>query len=121
MTVTAHTDRSLSFRIAGRHYALPLRQMREIRPLPPLAHVPKAPPYLLGVFNLIGRVVPVLDVAMKLGIGEIGIDDSICVVVADVPFAGDTAVVGFLVDAVGDVVDNDAVERLDLDGLLEKQ
>ena len=119
--MTAHAERSLSFRIAGRHFALPLRQMVEIQPLPPLTHVPKAPPYIVGVFNLVGRIVPVIDVAMKLDLGEMSIDDTNCIIVADVPLAGESAVAGILVDAVGDVVDNDAFERLDLDALLEER
>jgi purine-binding chemotaxis protein CheW len=121
MTVIDHDERSLSFRIAGREYALPLRQIREILDLPKLTHVPSAPPYLLGVFNLVGRVVPVLDVAMKFGLGEMAVGDRSCVVVTDLPLAGETAVVGILIDALGEVIDEDAVERLELDGPMEKR
>jgi purine-binding chemotaxis protein CheW len=119
--MTAHADQSLSFRIAGRDYALPLLQTREILPLPPLTLVPTTPPYVLGVFNLVGRVVPVLDVALKLGLGATAHDDKSYVVVSDVPLAGETAVVGILVEALGDVVNNDAVERLELGDVVESR
>jgi len=113
-----HADQSLSFRIAGREYALPLLQTRKIVPLPPLSHVPATPPYILGVFNLVGRVVPVLDLAVKLGLGAAEYDDLSCVVVADVPMAEETAVVGILVDRIGRVVDDGEIEPLDLEAVV---
>ena len=119
--MTAHADQSLSFRIAGRDFALPLRQTRQIMPLPPLTHVPATPPYILGLFNLVGRIVPVLDVAMKLGLGAMDLHDTCVVLVADVPLAGETAVVGILVESVGDVVEGGDVERLDLNAIMESR
>ena len=117
--MTEHADQSLSFRIAGRDYALPLVQMREIVLLPPLTLVPTTPPYILGVFNLFGRVVPVLDAAIKLGLGATAHGDRSCVVVADVLLEGETTVVGILVEQIGGVVDHGDVERLDLLRVME--
>src|SRR5439155_26450379 len=104
--MTEHADQSLSFRIAGRDYALPLLQAREIVILPPLTRVPTTPPHILGVFNLVGRVVPVLDVAIRLGLGGTPFSETSCVVVADVPTEGETTVVGILVEQIGGVVDH---------------
>ena len=119
--MTEHADQSLSFRIAGRDYALPLLQAREIVILPPLTRVPTTPPHILGVFNLVGRVVPVLDVAVKLGLGATAYDDRSCVVVADVLLEGETTVVGILVEQIGVVVDHGDVERLDLEALVSSR
>jgi purine-binding chemotaxis protein CheW len=113
-----HADQSLSFRIAGRDWALPLLQTREIVPLPPLSHVPATPPYILGAFNLVGRVVPVLDVAVKLGLGATAYDDCSCVVVAEAPMGGEMVVVGILVESVGGVVDDGEIERLDREAIV---
>ena len=63
--MTAHAEQSLSFRIAGRDYALPLLQTREIVLLPPLTLVPTTPPYILGVFNLVGPGAVPLKVAIR--------------------------------------------------------
>ena len=119
--MTGHAEQSLSFRIAGRDYALPLLQAREIVLLPPLTHVPTTTPYILGVFNLVGRVVPVLDVAIKLGLGSTAHGDRCCVVVTDVPLAGETAVIGILVEGIGSVVDDGDVERLDLEAVVSSR
>lgn len=49
-------------------YAIELDLVREVLPLPVIATVPTAPPTILGVFNLRGEVVPVLDTAAVLGV-----------------------------------------------------
>ena len=49
-------------------YALPLEQVREVLPLPRIATLPTAPPTVLGVFNLRGEVVPVLETSTVLGV-----------------------------------------------------
>lgn len=113
-----HAAQSLSFRIAGRDYALPLLQTRAIMILPPLSHVPATPPFILGVFNLVGRVVPVLDIAVKLGLAATAHDERSSVVVADVELGGETAVVGILVEGIGGVVNNGEIERLDLERIV---
>ena len=115
------TGESLSFRLGGRDFALPLARTREILPLPPLTPVPAAPSYIVGVFNLVGRVVPVLNLAAKLGLGATSFDDTACVVVADVTLDGEDCVVGILTETIGGVLDDDAVERLDLDAVMEKR
>ena len=71
------------------------------------------------MFNLVGRVVPVLDAALKLGLGRTERGEQNCVVVADVALGGENAVVGILVEALGGVVDDGDVERLDLDAVME--
>jgi len=109
----------LSFRIAGRTFALPLLQTREIVALPPLTQVPATPPHILGVFNLVGRVVPVLDAGIKLGLGETAYGEQSCVVVIDAPLGDEHAVVGILVEELGGVIDDGGVEHLDLHALME--
>jgi purine-binding chemotaxis protein CheW len=116
-----HAEQALSFRIAGRDYALPLLQTHEIVLLPPLTHVPTAPPHILGVFNLVGRVVPLLDVAMKLGLGRTERNERNRVVVADVVLGGENAVVGILVEELGGVADDGDVELLDLEAVMENR
>ncbi len=49
-------------------YALQLEAVREVVPAPRLTRVPRVPPAVLGVFNLRGEVVPVLDTAALLGL-----------------------------------------------------
>jgi purine-binding chemotaxis protein CheW len=60
----------LSFRLGEETYALPLRNLDEILPLPTISPVPFTPSYLLGVVAHRGGVLPVVDVRPVLGIEE---------------------------------------------------
>jgi len=54
----------------GEHYALPVDQVLEISELGEIAPVPGAPPEVMGVRNLRGQVIPVVDLATVLGVGD---------------------------------------------------
>jgi len=51
----------------GTRYGLDVRAVREIVWLPELSHIEELPPYIVGVFNLRGRVVPVMDLGLRFG------------------------------------------------------
>jgi purine-binding chemotaxis protein CheW len=59
---------SVRVRVAGEHYALPVEQVLEVADLGEVAPVPGAPPEIVGVGNLRGRVTPVIDLATTLGL-----------------------------------------------------
>ncbi|EAR52519.1 hypothetical protein OG2516_05408 [Oceanicola granulosus HTCC2516] len=60
----------ISFHVAGQSFCLDVRQVREIRRWSPVTLLPRTPAYMLGVINLRGAVIPVLDLAARLGLGE---------------------------------------------------
>src|SRR5512138_1499514 len=62
------TRRCICFEVAGEWLALPLRRVREVQPLPPLVRVPNAPPGILGIVNLRGRILTLLALAPALGL-----------------------------------------------------
>jgi purine-binding chemotaxis protein CheW len=62
-------------------YAIPLDRVREVLPLPRVSTLPTAPPSVLGVFNLRGEVVPVLDTSSVLGVVPVAGDASYVAVV----------------------------------------
>jgi chemotaxis protein histidine kinase CheA len=53
-------------------YAVPVGWVREVTPTPALSPLVTAPPVVLGLFNLRGEIVPLLDTAALLGVGAIG-------------------------------------------------
>jgi purine-binding chemotaxis protein CheW len=57
----------LTFRLHGGDYALVVSDVLEVLSMVALAHVPEAPPWLAGMLNLRGRVVPVIDLRLRLG------------------------------------------------------
>lgn len=54
------------WRVGSEHYAVDLRRVEEIIPLPPLTQVPRAPSFLEGVVRLHNEVLPVVDVRKRL-------------------------------------------------------
>jgi chemotaxis signal transduction protein len=95
----------LTFALAGAEYAVPLLRVQEILEYEPVTRIPTTPPFVLGVVDLRGRVVPVMDVAAKLGLGRSSITKRSCIVFADIELAAQNVVIGLLVDAVRDVVE----------------
>ena len=53
-------------------YAVPIGWVREVVPRPPLTELVTAPPTVLGLFNLRGEIVPLLDTAVMLALGRGG-------------------------------------------------
>jgi purine-binding chemotaxis protein CheW len=95
----------LSFRVAGEEYAVGLLQVKEILEFDVATRVPTAPAWVLGVINLRGSVVPVIDLAVKFGLPETVVGPRTCVVIVEVALGGQSTVVGILADGVNQVVD----------------
>jgi hypothetical protein len=57
--------------VGGDLYALPMDWVREVVASPPVTQLVTAPPVVLGLFNLRGQIVPLLDTAALLGIGTV--------------------------------------------------
>jgi purine-binding chemotaxis protein CheW len=94
----------LCFALAGEAYALPILKVREIQAQATITRIPKAPPYMPGVINLRGAIVPILNLRHRFSLGEPPEDIRPVIVIVEVQ--GRT--LGIQVDAVSDVVDLDA-------------
>lgn len=94
-------DRELvSFRVGGQDFCVDIMSVREIRGWTPATVLPHAPSYILGVINLRGAVVPIVDLAARMGLEPIRPDARHVIVICVV----DNQTVGFLVDAVSDIL-----------------
>ena len=106
-TEAAHNEQSqyLGFHIAGEEYAIGILRVREILEYDTVTKVPTTPPSIRGVINLRGSVVPVVDLAVKLGLPESVVTKRSCVVVVEIVLEGERTVMGLLADAVSQVID----------------
>lgn len=94
----------LTFQIAEELFAIPILSVKEIRGWEPVCKMPNAPAHVLGVINLRGDVVPVLDVRLRLSIARAEKTSTTVVIVVRVSAAGgNPTTVGCVVDAVSDV------------------
>ncbi|MGH9521847.1 MAG: chemotaxis protein CheW [Terriglobales bacterium] len=62
----ANEQQWIAFRIAEQAYGLPIASVREIVRAPDITPVPQTPQHIAGVTNLRGRVIPVIDLRIKL-------------------------------------------------------
>jgi purine-binding chemotaxis protein CheW len=85
-------------------YGIPVLKVREIIRLQKITPVPQMPPFVKGVINLRGRVIPVVDLRTKFGL-RAEVAERTCIVVVQVRATGDqTIAMGLIVDSVDEVV-----------------
>ncbi len=102
-TEVAITHSYLSFKLGEEMFATDVVKVREILQLTKITKVPQAPSFMMGVINLRGAVLPVIDTRdkFKLPISEATVNT--CVVVLNIQMEGDTIQIGALVDSVMEV------------------
>lgn len=61
-------ERFLCFQLGQEHYAIPLLSVKEVIAPPEITAVPQTPSYFLGIMNLRGQIISVMDLRSKLGI-----------------------------------------------------
>jgi purine-binding chemotaxis protein CheW len=66
------TEHLACFFLEREEYGVDVRQVQEIRRMSEITAVPRAPEFVRGVVNLRGRILPVLDLKRKLGLGDVG-------------------------------------------------
>ncbi len=91
----------LTFYLGDEEYALEVLKVQEIIGLMPITPVPKTPVSVLGIINLRGQVIPVMDLRSKFGMESVAHDELTCIVVIQVS----DVLVGILVDRVNEVSD----------------
>lgn len=110
MTVAAtnETTQFLTFTLADDVFAIDVTMAKEVLDLCDVTRVPQTPEYMLGVINLRGSVVPVIDMRLKFGMPAAERTRDTCIVVVEVDVDGDSVVVGALADSVREVLDLDS-------------
>jgi purine-binding chemotaxis protein CheW len=99
------SEQYVTFSLGEELFGVEVSRTREILSLTPVTKVPQTPDYLLGVINLRGQVVPVVDMRLKLGLPAGKETEDTCIIVVDVKVDGETITVGALADAVREVLD----------------
>ena len=100
----------LTFTIGREEYGLPVLKVREIIKVMDITHVPQVAAHVLGVINLRGKVIPVIDLRRKFGFEPLPPTERTCIIVAEVALTSSTVMMGVVVDAVSEVVNVAAAE-----------
>lgn len=102
----------VTFCLADELFGVEVNRTREILSVVAVTSVPQTPDYMLGVINLRGQVVPVVDMRLKLGLPASEESQDTCIIVVEVLVDDEPIVVGALADAVREVLEirSDAIE-----------
>lgn len=102
------TAQLVVFHLNGAEYAVTIDQVQEIINVTGITRVPRAPAFILGVFNLRGKILPAIDLKQRLSLGVTAVEEASRLVVVKVA----DHVVGLLVDGVSETT---VVERANIE------
>ncbi|MFZ5570780.1 MAG: chemotaxis protein CheW [Thermodesulfobacteriota bacterium] len=94
----------LTFSMAGEEYGIGILKIKEIIGMMPITSVPRTPPFVKGVINLRGKVIPVIDLRVRFGMPPVDYTERTCIIVVEIRGPGGTIVIGIVVDSVSEVL-----------------
>lgn len=101
----AQFNQYLTFVLGAETFAIGILAIKEIIEYSSLTDVPMMPPYVRGVINLRGAVVPVIDLAVRFGRVPAPVTKRTCIVIIEIMVNDERQVIGIVVDAVNEVLD----------------
>jgi len=105
--VKAMADREgkyLTFALAEEEYGISILKIREIIGIMPITSVPRTPEFVKGVINLRGKVIPIIDLRLRFGMGPMEYTDRTCIIVVEINAQDITIQIGAIVDTVSEVL-----------------
>ncbi|MGH9722294.1 MAG: chemotaxis protein CheW [Bryobacteraceae bacterium] len=101
-----HDERAgkyLAFLIGDEEFGVGVLKVREIMGVQEITSIPQTPPYLKGVINLRGKVVPIVDLRLKFGLPAIEYNQRTCIIVVQITGLAGPIFTGVIVDGVSEV------------------
>ncbi len=90
----------VSFKLGKEEFGVDILKVQEIIKLIEITAVPNAPKFVEGVINLRGRVIPIIDLRIRLGMERKDLDNKSRIIVVEI----DNKTIGFIVDEVNEVL-----------------
>jgi purine-binding chemotaxis protein CheW len=97
----------LTFILGSETYGVDILRVQEIRGWSPVTRIPQSPPHVLGVLNLRGSIVPIVDMRMRFSLEQAEYTAITVIIVLSVESATGRRDIGVVVDGVSDVIDVD--------------
>jgi purine-binding chemotaxis protein CheW len=104
------TRQYLTFQLSDELFGLSISNVREILEVPVITKVPKTPDYMIGVVNLRGSVLPVLDMRLRFGLACNDKNFDTCIIVVEVDIEEEGIIAGILVDSVNEVFELESTQ-----------
>ncbi|MBK1680173.1 chemotaxis protein CheW [Rhodocyclus tenuis] len=103
--VAAAPQQYLTFTLGGEMFAVAILNVKEIIEFGSLTEIPMTPPFIRGVINLRGAVVPVIDLACRFGGRAAEVARRTCIVIVELEEDEQKHDIGVMVDAVSEVLE----------------
>lgn len=112
MEIHAAEHQYLTFLLGAETYALGISRVREVLEYRQITKVPQMPDHIVGVINLRGSSVPVMDLRTRLQLPQSAFTVNTCIIIVDIGTKDAPHLVGAIADSVREVVDiaPDAIE-----------
>lgn len=104
MKLDERAGKYLTFVIGKEEFGVGVLKVREIMGVQDITAVPQTPPYLKGVINLRGKVIPVIDLRLKFGMPSAEYTQRTCIIVVQVRSGSTSLLMGSVVDEVSEVL-----------------
>ena len=104
MAMAEREGKYLTFTLAEEEYGIGILKIKEIIGMMPITSVPQTPEFVKGVINLRGKVIPVIDLRLRFGMGEIDYTERTCIIVVEIDGQVGTVLIGIVVDSVSEVL-----------------
>ena len=101
----AELGQYLTFFVSDERFAIGILDVQEIIEITNITRVPMTPPFIRGVLNLRGSVVPIVDLAVRLGHERGEITKRSCIVLTEVVHDETRQTIGMLVDEVNEILE----------------
>ena len=105
MTTIEQIKQYLTFELAEERYGIGVKSIKEILEIQRITSMPRTAEHLLGVMNVRGRVVPVVDLRLKLGLAKAEETVDSAIIVLEISDNGTETLMGLLVDNVDEVLE----------------
>ena len=106
-------EQYLTFKLANEQYGIDILCVEEIRSWEKPTTIPNAPNHVCGVINMRGVIVPIIDLRIKFNIGDAVYSETTVVIVLNLVNDDVSKTIGFVVDAVSDVLNAEESEIKD--------
>ena len=95
----------LTFSLGKEEYGIPIGRVKEIIGMMEITEVPRTPPFIRGVINLRGKIIPLMDLRLKFGLQEKEYTERTCIIVVEMTGEERSIqMMGVVVDMVSEVV-----------------
>lgn len=102
---SSNSRQYLTFMLAGEEYGVDILRVQEIKGWDTVTRIPHTLDFVLGVINLRGSVIPILDLRRRFGLDTTAFGPTTVVIVVKTAVEKEERIVGMVVDAVSEVYD----------------